>query len=216
MVILTVTACEINDVRLPKLQVGPEVTRRKTGRAAVEASVASLIKADEVDEVREELRNQVKVFFAEVEKRAGSLVCSSHPYDHARSLLMTKVEQMPTTDTAQKEAPSTSVENGFETQTSPNPGWFTELKQLETGLYDCISTTEPSQINDARRAFTATAKSISLKLAASEKQSGEDASKDDLDPFLPDFMKEKTHALPGSHVLIREDEPSSIIAYTLS
>lgn len=33
---------------------------------------------------------------------------------------------------------------------------------------------------------------------------------------LPDYYNGKAHALPGGHVLVREDDPASIIAYTLS
>jgi 1-phosphatidylinositol-3-phosphate 5-kinase len=36
-------------------------------------------------------------------------------------------------------------------------------------------------------------------------------------PFVrPDWLKGQLHALPGGSLLIREDDPSSIIAYTLS
>ena len=36
-------------------------------------------------------------------------------------------------------------------------------------------------------------------------------------PFVrPDWLKGQLHALPGGSLLMREDDPSSIIAYTLS
>lgn len=36
--------------------------------------------------------------------------------------------------------------------------------------------------------------------------------------MIPEYAKEggKVHALPGSGVLVREDEPASVVAYTLS
>ncbi|UZJ55341.1 hypothetical protein CBS101457_004661 [Exobasidium rhododendri] len=93
------------------------------------------------------------------------------------------------------------------------------LRKSEFELYDALKCTKVSSLNDVRKQFRDRAKSAKNRLIAWEnKHLSEDELKR-LKPVNfsePEYFGKGKHAFPGSRYLLREEEPLSIIAYTLS
>ena len=89
-----------------------------------------------------------------------------------------------------------------------------DIEKSESSLKESI---DPVQLNDARIEFARSVKRIEKDMAGWQAQHDVPIEFGDIPLDLPSYMQEgKIHALPGSSVLLREDEPSSIFAYTLS
>jgi 1-phosphatidylinositol-3-phosphate 5-kinase len=92
-----------------------------------------------------------------------------------------------------------------------------DLREAEKELCDTYNATSPGRLNDARQLFVSTEVAIRSKVAEWKKENGIQSEGAVPIPNLPEYAGGKgVHALPGGSVLVREDEPSSIIAYTLS
>ncbi|KAI8882619.1 hypothetical protein K501DRAFT_251026 [Backusella circina FSU 941] len=106
----------------------------------------------------------------------------------------------------------------------------TELKTLETeiseirkklkvdqnGLLQVLSKTDLNELNDFRRYFGIQSNSILEYLSTWQKKAYIEVM-DNCNWIKPDYIESKNiHCFPGSSILVREDEPTSIIAYTLS
>ncbi|PWN40335.1 hypothetical protein IE81DRAFT_325689 [Ceraceosorus guamensis] len=89
----------------------------------------------------------------------------------------------------------------------------------EFELYDALKETDPNVINDIRKAFNDRAKSAKNRLAAWTTKHLTKTELKQLGPLdfeLPEYAKPGVHSFPGSKHLIREDEPLSIVAFSLS
>ncbi|RDB21822.1 hypothetical protein Hypma_010794 [Hypsizygus marmoreus] len=103
----------------------------------------------------------------------------------------------------------------------------------EQSLYAQLARTPASSLNDARRSFIAAAKGAEKRLRAwqrkhlsnaSEATTSTGRSEKENDVVLPETMEleepewwgKKCHAVPGSNVIVREDDWGSIISFTLS
>jgi len=87
----------------------------------------------------------------------------------------------------------------------------------EARLYNALASTPKSQLNDVRRQFSAIIKKSTIEISAWVEQNSIEEQPEKLRSDLPAWASNgKIHALPGSSVLVHEDEPSSVIAYTLS
>jgi len=91
-----------------------------------------------------------------------------------------------------------------------------ELDQLEAHFKKVVSHIPPSQSNDARALLVLHDALIVEKCNAWFKQFKVPGSLADAPFVRPEWLKGQLHALPGGSLLIREDDPSSIIAHTLS
>ena len=80
-----------------------------------------------------------------------------------------------------------------------------------------LATSPIAQLNDIRRQLIQSYQSIQAKLDAWQKKREIKVDSRDKSVELPIYLTDKkVHVLPGSMVMVREEEPSSIIAYTLS
>jgi 1-phosphatidylinositol-3-phosphate 5-kinase len=72
--ILTPKPAEVLETRLPKLQVGPNVPKRKAGKAAAMAAVEGLRRREEREGEVRGLKLEVEVWFKGMRKRVEMLV----------------------------------------------------------------------------------------------------------------------------------------------
>jgi 1-phosphatidylinositol-3-phosphate 5-kinase len=82
-------------------------------------------------------------------------------------------------------------------------------------LREDIGSCSNGGINGVRCKIKAAYDSLHLRILALSKTETADIAKA-AEQDLPEYFGRHVHSLPGSSVLIREDEPSSIIAYTIS
>ncbi|KAF8063215.1 hypothetical protein FPV67DRAFT_1505586 [Lyophyllum atratum] len=87
----------------------------------------------------------------------------------------------------------------------------------EQSLYAQLARTDKAGLNDVRRSFAATAKGAEKRLCAWQKKhlNGVEGL-EWKGAEEPEWWKPGCHALPGSDVIVREDDLGSIIAFTLS
>ncbi|WVQ97361.1 hypothetical protein IAU59_004473 [Kwoniella sp. CBS 9459] len=197
---LTVQPVSVLDVRLPKLQVGPNVAKRKMGKEPVTATLDGLVKKETRNERVEALRMEMEKYFEVVEKRL----------DGAR----TRSESLKAVDSDKENdsKPERLTEDHDDLQ-----ALSAEATSVKDTLLELLRITPPSQLNDARRQSAQQIKMLSPKIAALANHLEGDGPVNENDLPTPEYATNETvFALPGSTVLIREDEPASVIAYTLS
>ncbi|KAG2202212.1 hypothetical protein INT47_002131 [Mucor saturninus] len=84
------------------------------------------------------------------------------------------------------------------------------------GLLEILKDTNVNELNDFRRHFAIQSESIIQYLTEWQHAKCNEVT-DTIGWDAPDYISTKTvHCFPGSSVLVRENEPTSIIAYTLS
>ena len=88
VLIFSVEDVDILNTRLPKLQVGPNVAKRKGGTEAAHAIIDTIQRPEAKDTLLEGLRTEAGAFYASVQRRVAILV-SGH-----RSLLRGVSEQL--------------------------------------------------------------------------------------------------------------------------
>lgn len=92
-------------------------------------------------------------------------------------------------------------------------------KRLEAdhqAMLHALSDTRVNELNDFRRHFSIQSASIIAYLSDWQEKHCQEVT-DTCGWDSPDYISKKdVHCFPGSSVLVREDEPTSIIAYTLS
>ena len=87
----------------------------------------------------------------------------------------------------------------------------------QAALSELCSSHPATQLNDIRQKLEIAIHEAQDSLAAWQKDHDVPEDFQDLPLDLPDYLaNDKIHALPGSSILIREDEPSSVFAYALS
>jgi 1-phosphatidylinositol-3-phosphate 5-kinase len=91
-----------------------------------------------------------------------------------------------------------------------------EVQRHQLDLDAAISQIPSSRLNDARTLIAAHHKSMEQMFTSYLKENKIPGSLNDAPFALPGYIQGDTHALPGGSLLLREDDPSSIIAYTLS
>ncbi|CAO1638941.1 unnamed protein product [Sympodiomycopsis kandeliae] len=96
----------------------------------------------------------------------------------------------------------------------------TSFRQSEWELYEAVKEGSPDYINDVRKTFKDHCRSAQQRLASWRKKhlTKEELTKQSKPPLLrePAFMSAKQHAFPGSRFIVKEDEPLSIIAFSLT
>ena len=87
----------------------------------------------------------------------------------------------------------------------------------ESSLYDFLETVHAGQINDVRRRFLRRGRAARARVIQLHDRQNLSLGEHWLSLEEPAyFTDEALHVLPGSFVLVRDDDPSSVIAYTLS
>ncbi|THH14287.1 hypothetical protein EW146_g6020, partial [Bondarzewia mesenterica] len=95
------------------------------------------------------------------------------------------------------------------------------FQRTEQMLYAQLSQTPVSTLNDTRRSFYSAAQGASKRLSAWEKKHLSKAARAqfaaDRQAFAePEWWNSGCHAVPGSDIIVREEDWGSIIAFTLS
>lgn len=90
------------------------------------------------------------------------------------------------------------------------------LRSTESDIRDMVDTTADSLLNDARAYFTDRIRAIYDEFAKFRKTYQVAGDCNHIPVRHPPYYDGKYHALSGGHVVLREDDPASIIAYTLS
>ncbi|OCF73919.1 hypothetical protein I204_05767 [Kwoniella mangroviensis CBS 8886] len=189
---LKVESISILDTRLPKLQVGPNVTKRKGGKEPVSTTMTGILRKEVAQRTVEILHNEITEYFEAVERQIDTLVSQI---------------------SAQRSPGAVVNEKNTELD-----DLSTSVSKSKADLLQILSETEPSQVNDIRRRFSQKINDSRMMLFDWQKKyAGAADTKNDLAKCEPEYAKERgTFALPGSSVIVRVDEPASIIAYTLS
>lgn len=91
------------------------------------------------------------------------------------------------------------------------------FQRTEQGLYTELANTQESCLNDVRRSFHTAAKGATRRLAAWQtKHSPRTNNIVELSPDIePNWWSPECHAMPGSNVIVRDNDWGSIIAFTL-
>ena len=94
------------------------------------------------------------------------------------------------------------------------------IRQDESAVMAALRTISPASLNDARKIFVDKAKEAKARLESWEKRHASDLATLSIAKAEfqePDFLSQRSiHLLPGSSVLLHEDEPASIIAHILA
>ncbi|WWC86358.1 uncharacterized protein L201_001232 [Kwoniella dendrophila CBS 6074] len=199
---LAVEDVSILDTRLPKLQVGPNVTKRKGGKDPVGAVMEGLLRKQTASEKVDILRNEINDFYSSLEKQVKI-------FQEDGKTEVGDAQLQPKTVMSAEEKAQESESTIALSET---------IKQAKFNLLQQVSSVLPSQINDVRYQFCQNIVNHNSSLATLQKQIAKQQDNSDSAPLsVPEYAEGKgTFALPGSSVLVRIDEPASIIAYTLS
>ncbi|KAL7424765.1 hypothetical protein Q5752_000449 [Cryptotrichosporon argae] len=207
---LTLSPIAVLDTRLPKLQVGPNVHKRKPGKVAAAAALDATLRRAPRDDVVDGLRAEIECFFVGLEQRVAVL--------RVKVKEVNKPSSSPSKDES-KEGDGSIVGDG----NLPPSGTATlidvsaSFRHLELALYDLLGSTPASQINGVRRRLIRAIHDSTAELDKWQKAHDSEETFEGVPLAIPDYATDpKIHCLPGSATLVREDEPSSLIAYTLS
>ncbi|WVQ62084.1 uncharacterized protein L199_000219 [Kwoniella botswanensis] len=193
---LDVESISVLDTRLPKLQVGPNVTKRKGGKEPVSTAMTGILRKEVAQKTVASLNSEITEYFEAVEQKIDTL----HHLGSDNAI-------------AAPEGPKVVSEKN-----TALDDLSTSVSKSKAELLQILSETEPSQINDTRRRFSRQIKDTRMMFVDwLKKYAGAADLTNDLAKYEPEYAKGKgTFALPGSSVIVRVDEPASIIAYTLS
>lgn len=94
------------------------------------------------------------------------------------------------------------------------------FQSTEQSLYAQLSRTPTASLNDVRRAFRSSARGATKRLNAWQTKHAcnvnqEETKLDSLAVEEPEWWKTGCHPVPGGHVIVREQEWSTIISFTL-
>ncbi|KAI8052192.1 hypothetical protein BDF22DRAFT_744416 [Syncephalis plumigaleata] len=94
----------------------------------------------------------------------------------------------------------------------------TDFRREEFTLYEEARLMDAGELNDVRRAFKLRSQAAITRINIWRKVHAENCTTEANEPWtLPEYIESPlAHAFPGSRIIVRENEPSSIIAYTLS
>ncbi|WRT64251.1 uncharacterized protein IL334_001182 [Kwoniella shivajii] len=201
---LSVDEVPILDTRLPKLQVGPNVAKRKGGKEQVITAMEGLVRKERGIAINHRLGEEINDFFDGMQKRLAAL--RSH-LDEKGKTCDDKDSKLPPVPSKEKDETANSLSS-----------LESNLLSTRNQLLDRLSSAPASEINDMRRSLADEVKSATSRLTDwLRKCSCDQVILNDIILPIPDYAREDDiFALPGSSVLVRVDEPASIIAYTLS
>jgi hypothetical protein len=91
-----------------------------------------------------------------------------------------------------------------------------EFRRLEVEFDEVASHIPHSQSNDVRALLALHHERLVELFTAFLRDNDIPGSLADAPFVLPEYLKGHLHALPGGSLLVKEDDPSSIIAHTLS
>lgn len=219
---LTVWPVTVLDTRLPKLQVGPNVAKRKAGRAGAVGTVDGLMKKETRAAAVDAVRAEVDTVLRRLKERCAEVVCRHTVLCFVKADVqrahLAETASIFSATTAEK--PKTaSMDGPILTDSNKLDVMEQDLEIADVALRSSAAETPPGQLNRVRQEIIAVYTRFEARLDALQKNG---ASKDNADDGekrredLPEYLGKQVHALPGSAILVREAEPSSIIAYTLS
>nr|XP_031860899.1 uncharacterized protein CI109_003626 [Kwoniella shandongensis]KAA5527971.1 hypothetical protein CI109_003626 [Kwoniella shandongensis] len=186
------------DTRLPKLQVGPNVPKRKSGTESITQAMEGVTRMTAKAERIEGVRKDIEDFYSSLTDRLAVLI------NRTKELSL---------ETPEKTLTSTERYTHVLTLETLSA----ELQLAKSALLEKLSTTSSSQLNDVRRQLAQHIHMAETKIAVWQKAHNLEGALDETPLAIPEYADgRKVHALPGSSILVREDEPSSLIAYTLS
>ncbi|PWN34074.1 uncharacterized protein FA14DRAFT_161618 [Meira miltonrushii] len=96
---------------------------------------------------------------------------------------------------------------------------MSSMRKAEFRLYESLKEADVSALNDVRRQFLDRARSCRNRLVAWSKKHLNKSELEQLGALKfaePYYFEKGNHALPGSRFVLRQEEPLSIIAYSLS
>ncbi|UOH85255.1 hypothetical protein LQV05_002074 [Cryptococcus neoformans] len=199
---LTSSPVKLYDVRLPKLQIGPNIPKRKAGGGRQGMGLMM----DDEKEGENALKREVTRWCEALDDRIDILREKiEREYEAAKEL----------SEGPEKSGPG--LQEKFDTLLSLST-IFTAFKD---NSLESISSTPQDLFNDLRISFSAFIRSSLSEIEAWEKKYLPENAEEGLETMkemIPEYAKEggRVHALPGSGVLVKEDEPASVVAYTLS
>ncbi|KAI9315945.1 hypothetical protein BX666DRAFT_2028187 [Dichotomocladium elegans] len=192
------------ELRAPRLQVMPD--KQELRSSAVE-NKRPPISERTLTRWRKLVSDEVDAFFESI---ATHLDVLSH---YVKAELKREIRQVKESDSEQQKALETEL-LVVQSELAGMRKVFWETEHLR--LRQELEQTPLERMNDFRRVFALRATAIISQLTEWQENKCKDLF-DGCGWEPPDYIKDKTvHPFPGSSVLVREEEPSSIIAYTLS
>lgn len=192
------------------------MSKRKAGKIGAIGTVDGLIKADKRVALQDDVKADIARITAAIKLKTDAIVsvAAGLAMDVAEGQKRLSASASPACPASLDDAKSTkSVDQGL-TPVRTLDVIENELDNVAVALRDAVDRCNPGQMNDVRQEVLANYRRYVSQLDEIQKRL---KVKDVPEPEdLPLYFGKKVHALPGSSVLIREDEPSSIIAYTLS
>lgn len=91
-----------------------------------------------------------------------------------------------------------------------------DIAQTRRLVTQRLTDTSDGLLNDVRSAFTDAIRANQQAIESYKKEYVPESKAEEPALRTPGYYDGGIHALPGGHVLIREDDPASIIAFTLS
>jgi len=211
---VSVETFNVLDMRLPQLQVGPNVTKRKPGKDAAEDALESLANDEERNSAQDQFARERKTYCHSVGRAVIHLV--GHLQRVGNELTVQQDLAMAADDVMLD--PDNNEKPGFrpDDQTDMLRLTGSEIERLWAEFDEVVSHIPPSQINDARALLALQHDLFVELLTAFLKDNDVPGSLADAPFDMPEYLQGHIHALPGGSLLVREDDPSSIIAHTLS
>ncbi|KAG2220259.1 hypothetical protein INT45_009874 [Circinella minor] len=202
------------ELRPPRLQVVPDDNKNADNSVNEKTSVVSMTT---LKNWQGEIRDDVNALFEAVDTHIKIL----------KQFIIAESKRMARGSTASSKGIVNKVEKQHELQTQLNlrqnelasmKRFFEETEHPKLILE--LHGTSLENLNDYRRLFALRSAAILSQLSKWQEKWCSDLM-DGCTWEPPDYIKyisrsDKVHAFPGSSVLVREEEPSSIIAYTLS
>ncbi|WWC58469.1 uncharacterized protein I303_101012 [Kwoniella dejecticola CBS 10117] len=193
---LAVESVNALETRLPKLQVGPNVNRRKGGQETVEDVMKGLLRKEAGQQKLQTLSKEIGEAFDALEQQIQQIRLDLSDTDTSGDGKSIDALTVPLND--------------------PFKSILEESIDCRTALLNEIEASPPSQVNNARIEFAQRFQTIAARLEECKVERAMAGSTDILS-YLPKHIRSATSfALPGSSVIVRLEEPTSIIAYTLS
>ncbi|WVN89047.1 uncharacterized protein L203_104263 [Cryptococcus depauperatus CBS 7841] len=208
---LSASSLDLFDMRFPKLQVGPNVTKRKGDKEWVLGTFDELANDEAGHTIKEKeemaVTKDIHAFYDTLDTELGVLRKKSEK-EH-------EITRESETDTK-----GLGLQETLDTLSSLSASFATSKSFLVSSLTVLATTNSmpSSQLNDIRIAFVCEIEKALTALEAWQKKYMGQSELGEIKDKVPEYAKEngRVHALPGSRLLIKEDEPASVIAYTLS
>ncbi|KAI9262234.1 hypothetical protein BDA99DRAFT_510606 [Phascolomyces articulosus] len=208
---ITFEPISLYELRAPRLQVVP-TPQETTTKTAAKSVVSTKTLKNWQGQIRDDVNALFEAVDAHIDVLKQFMIAESKRV--ARSSLASRLSSSAANHHQEKQQEIQAQLKLRQNELDSMKRLFGETEHRELILE--LQQTSLAYLNDYRRFFALRSGAILSQISKWQQQWCPDLM-DDCTWDPPDYIKSnKVHAFPGSSVLVREEEPSSIIAYTLS